>query len=806
MRWRLVLMLGLLVLVSCVPANQVRRVQGLSGPVNITFDRWGIPHIRALTSDMDVFFAQGYVHAQDRLFQMELGRRAAQGRLSEILGSGALEQDRFFRTWGFYRVAQASLTNHTEFTRRALEAYAAGVNQYMREGNLPLPFALLGFSPEPWAPADTLAWGKLQSYDLGQVWQDEIDNTFILSKVGAEGFNDLRADYPQGWPTVLQPGDLRSLDERAGNHQSVDKRAWNGGVDKQAAGNELPIQATLPQTMLVALQKVAQFSERLSVAPQNPDQGSNNWVLSGSRTTTGKPMLANDPHLRLQNPALWYIADLRGPSYNAIGATIPGVPGVFLGRNDRVAWGATNIRPDVMDLFVLELEGQSYRTRTGLVPLRLRQEVIGVRGADPVTIVVRESQYGPVISDLGQAFLRPGLTSGIAIATAGQAVSVRWTGLDPQDTTLDAYLGMNRARNAEEYRQALRRYVAPMQNFVYADVEGNIGYFAPGWIPVRDWDGRFPASASKGQQWKGYVAFERLPQVANPREGFVSSANNRVLPHGGPDISSYTTEVFRAQRIRELILATPKASLEDMARWQGDTYSVIAREMLPGLLALQPQSEAARRLQNAVRGWDLRAELDSVGATAFAFYYREISRMLEDELELRYPPVPYTFVKTLREDGRWCKNASAGIQNCAQFMAQALEKAGAELERRLGSNPAQWRWERLHQAALNSPLASTPIIGGLFNRTIPTPGSMHTVNVANYNQDTFLHTSGASLRTLFDLSNPDNSRIIYPMGQSADVFSGNYDNLLRLWRDNQTLPMSTQPADWGQSWTIELRP
>ncbi|ADD28897.1 penicillin acylase family protein [Meiothermus ruber] len=787
MHRRLLWLMGLLVLASCVPVNQVQQVQGLVGPVRITFDRWGVPHIRAQASDMDVFFAQGYVHARDRLFQMELGRRAAQGRLAEILGSGAIEQDRFFRTWGFYRAAQAALPNHSEFTRRALEAYAAGVNQFIREGHLPLPFALLGFTPEPWTPADTLAWGKLQSYDLGQVWQDEIDNTFILNKVGLEGFNDLRGAYPQGWPTILQPEDLRSLDERA---QS--RRVYQP--------------AALSPDLLERLERVAAFSRQLSLAPQNPDQGSNNWVLSGARTTTGKPMLANDPHLRLQNPALWYIADLRGPTYHAIGATIPGVPGVFLGRNDRVAWGATNVRPDVMDLFVLDLEGGSYRTPLGLVPLRVRQETIRVRGADPVTITVRESEYGPVISDLGPAFLRPGLTAGAAIATEKQAVAVRWTGLDPQDTTLDAYLGMNRAQNAEEFRQALRRYVAPMQNFVYADVEGTIGYFAPGWVPIRDWDGRFPASASKGQQWKGYLPFERLPQVVNPKEGFVASANNRVLPHGGPDISSYTTEVFRAQRIRELILATPRANLEDMARWQGDTYSIIARELLPGLLALQPQSEAARRLQNAVRNWDLRAELDSVGATAFAFYYREISRMLEDELGLRYPPVPYTFIKTLREEGRWCQDARAGIRNCAQFMAQALEKAGAELERRLGPDPSGWQWGRLHQASLTSPLASAPLVGGLFNRTIPTPGSMHTVNVANYNQDTFLHTSGASLRTLFDLSDPDNSRIIYPMGQSADLFSPHFDDLLWLWRDKQYIPLSTRPADWGPTWTLELRP
>jgi len=783
MRWRL-LLLGLSLLVSCVPVNQVQQVQGLSGPVSITFDRWGVPHIRALASDMDVFFAQGYVHARDRLFQMELGRRAAQGRLAEILGNGAVEQDRFFRTWGFYRAAQASLPNHTEFTRRALEAYAAGVNQFIRESNLPFAFALLGFTPEPWTPADTLAWGKLQSYDLGQVWQDEIDNTFILNRVGPEGFSDLRGEYPRSWPTVIQPEDWQQSHEQ--------------GPPSQAA--------QLSPSTQVLMQRVVHLSERLSLAPRSLELGSNNWVLGGARTTSGKPLLANDPHLRLQNPSLWYITDLQGPSYRAVGATIPGIPGVFLGHNHRVAWGATNVRPDVMDLFVLDLEGQAYRTPSGLVPLRIRQEVIRVRGGDAITLTVRESEHGPVISDLGRAFLRPGLTAGAAIAGENQAVAVRWTGLDPQDTTLDAYLGMNRAQNAQEFRQALRRYVAPMQNFVYADVEGNIGYFAPGWIPIRDWDGRFPASASKGQQWKGYLPFERLPQVVDPKEGFIASANNRVLPHGGPDISTYTTEVFRAQRIRELILATPKASLEDMARWQGDTYSIIAREMLPGLLALQPQSEAARRLQNAVRGWDLRAELDSVGATAFAFYYREISRMLEDELELRYPPVPYTFIKTLREDGRWCKNASAGIQNCAQFMAQALEKAGAELERRLGPDPSGWQWGRLHQASLTSPLASTPLIGGLFNRTLPTPGSMHTVNVANYNQDTFLHTSGTSLRTLFDLADLDKSRIIYPMGQSADLFSPHFDDLLWLWRDGQYIPLSTRPADWGRTRTLELRP
>jgi penicillin amidase len=416
--------------------------------------------------------------------------------LSEILGSGAVEQDRFFRTWGFYGQPRPPCPTTLSLPARALEAYAAGVNQFIREGNLPFAFALLGFTPEPWTPADTLAWGKLQSYDLGQVWQDEIDNTFILNRVGPEGFSDLRGEYPRSWPTVIQPEDWQQSHEQ--------------GPPSQAA--------QLSPSTQVLMQRVVHLSERLSLAPRSLELGSNNWVLGGAHTTSGKPLLANDPHLRLQNPSLWYIADLQGPSYRAVGATIPGIPGVFLGHNHWVAWGATNVRPDVMDLFVLDLEGQAYRTPSGLVPLRIRQEVIRVRGGDAITLTVRESEHGPVISDLGRAFLRPGLTAGAAIAGENQAVAVRWTGLDPQDTTLDAYLGMNRAQNAQEFRQALRRYVAPMQNFVYADVEGNIGYFAPGWIPIRDWDGRFPASASKGQQWKGYLPFERLPQVVDPKE------------------------------------------------------------------------------------------------------------------------------------------------------------------------------------------------------------------------------------------------------------------------------------------------
>jgi penicillin amidase len=789
--YRLCLLLTLLTLAACAP-YQTLRLAGLSAAVSITRDQWGIPHIRA-ASDSEVFFALGYAHAQDRLWQMETYRRAAQGRLAEWVGSSALEQDKLARTWGFYRTGAAQWSVLSEFTQQALKAYSAGVNGYIREGRLPIEYSLLGVSPEAWTPEDSLGIGKALAYDLGQIWQDEVDQAFLLSRVGLEGLNDLRGQYPEGWPTIIQAEDYRRVP----------------GFGLRVSGDISPSPLSLsnlhPST-LESLRQLAADSASLPHLAPDDSAGSNNWVVSGSRSATGKPLLAGDPHLRFQNPALWYAAELRGPTYNSRGATIAGLPAVLLGRNDQVAWSATNARPDVMDLFVLDLEGNSYRTPRGLVPLKTRSEIIKVRYSPEVQILVRESEHGPIISDLSQ-FNGSGASTGGAVGGANQALAVRWTALEPGDTTMDAYFGINRAKNAAEFKQAMRLYVAPMQNFVYADQE-TIGEISPGRIPLRDWDTRLPASAAKGQNWKGFLSFEQWPQVENPKEGFIASANNRILPHGaGPDISSYSTEIFRSTRIRELLQSNNRVTLEDMARWQGDTYSVLARELRPGLLALSPKSESARRLQDTLRNWDLLAGLNSAGATAFAFYYRQIMTMLEDETGIRYPNVPSIFMRTLNSEGRWCDDVRTAVkESCAQWMAMALEQGAAELEKLLGPDPAGWRWERLHKAEFNAALGTFPLVGGWLNRSIATPGSVQTLNVANYNQNTFVHTSGVSLRLLFDLNDPDETRIVYPLGQSGDFLNGHYDDLLKLWRDNQSIKLSANPRDWGSGSTVELRP
>jgi penicillin G amidase len=764
---------------ACAPANTGSKLEGLSGPVTVTRDQWGVPHIKAST-DMDAFWAQGYVHAQDRLWQMELNRRTGAGRLSEILGDAALDQDKFLRTWGFYRAAQASESALSEHTRAVLKAYAAGVNAFIAEGKLPLEFTLVGSKPEPWVIADSLVWAKMLAFDLADNWSAEVTNTETVKKIGLEGLNEIEPGVRPGTPTIVR------LEEFKGALKTDSAQASNAGLQAHT---------------LAALQRLAAIQKSLPTfaGPDRDTTGSNNWVVGGKLTTTGKPMLANDPHLRLSAPSLWYFADLEAPGLHAIGASLPNIPGIVLGRNDRIAWGATNSSPDTQDLFVLEVKDGAFATPAGPVKLETRDEIIKVKGGADVKWPVRSSAYGPVISDAPVAGIKP---------ADGQAVALRYVSLEPGDTTLDAFLGFNYAKNWSDFLEAMRSYVAPMQNFVYADVDGNIGYFAPGKIPTRNWDGRLPASAAKGENWTGFVPFDQLPILENPREGFIVTANNKMLPHQAAFEPSTYTDHWRAQRIRERILSAGKISMETMNDIQADTLSIIARELVPGLLELPTKSDAARRLQTAVRGWDLKASLLSTGTTAFAFYYRELLRVLEDEIGKKYHNVPLFITKAFTQGSKYCDDTRSKdvTETCAIFMAQALEKGSAALEAKLGSDPNAWQWERIHRTNFKAILGAAPVVGGLFERSIANNGSTFTVNVAGYNQDTFIQTAGPSYRGLFDFANLDSSRYMHTLGQSGDAFSKHFDDFLPLWRDVKTIPMSRLEKDWGKTEVQTIKP
>ncbi|AFZ67450.1 penicillin acylase family protein [Deinococcus peraridilitoris] len=743
----------------------VSSVRGLSGEVTITRDRSGIPHIHARQSDADAFYALGFVHAQDRLWQMEFQRRIAQGRLSEVLGSAALEQDKFLRTWGFYRAAQSALPALSSRSRGLLSAYTAGVNAAIGEDRLPLEFRLLRFRPEPWTDVDSIAWQKLMAFDLGGNWQEELSAQHVAEKLGPQEIPTLFPPYPHDGPTILSERD----------------RPQSGPAPQK--GGRTALSSQTREALAAQLQVVASLGFFGA-----PDKGSNNWVVSGRFTRSGKPLLADDPHLSLQAPMLWYLAELRGPGLHTIGATIPGLPGVVIGRNDRIAWGVTNTNPDVQDLFI---EGED-------AELSERREVIKVKGQQDVVLTVLESPRGPIISGVG--------------GVRRERVALSWTALQEGDTTMDAFVGLNYARNWQDFVTSLRAYVAPMQNFVYADVDGNIGYYAPGRVPLREgWDGRQPVPAGGPQRWRGFIPFEALPHVYNPASGMIVTANNKVTPDGDPyplaDPSNWAAP-YRAQRILELLRSKPKLDLPDMAAVQNDTLSLLWRDLKPALLATVPSNTPSRQALQILRDWDGRHTPDSVASTIFAAWYSRLAAMPNDDLEQDgYWNNPVFIAQQLRSGGKYCANRAQEIRSCAELLSTTLASSTKALSEELGTDLGMWRWERVHRTRSNhGALGGVKPLGWIWNRSVSAPGGLFTVNVGGYDLASLRQTHGASYRQLIDLAEPDNSRFVGSLGQAGNPMSPHYADQQELWRSGAYLPMSTRPQDWGAIRVLTLTP
>ena len=502
-------------------------VAGLSGAVEIVRDRNGIPYIYGKT-DHDAFFALGYVHAQDRLWQMELQRRIGAGRLSEVLGDATIETDQFLRTLGVYRAAEASWPALAPEAQSALQAYADGVNTFLAEGHpLPPEFVILGFKPEPWQPADSLVWAKMMSWNLGDTYGDDLLRGQMTAALGPERAAQLMPGYPAGTPIILPPDAM--------------------------AAELLRVDNVLRETLGLG----------------DKSNGSNNWVVNGARTASGKPLLANDPHLGAQIPAIWYLAGIQGDKVHAVGATLPGLPAVVIGHNDEIAWGVTNLGPDVQDLYIERVNpanpGQ-YEVNGQWTDLQVVPEEIKVKGEEkPIDWAARATRHGPLISDVTDE--------------RGHALALRWPALDPGDTTMNAFLAINYARNWDDFTAAMRDYIGPSQNFVFADRAGNIGYFGPGRIPVRaKGDGTTPVPGWTDEYaWTGWIPFEQLPHAYNPADGYVVTANNKVVPDDYPYfITTDWAPPYRAKRIVELLTAKNGLTPDDYARIQGDQASAQA--------------------------------------------------------------------------------------------------------------------------------------------------------------------------------------------------------------------------------------
>jgi penicillin G amidase len=753
-------------------------VKGLAGPVEIVRDAEGIPHVFA-TAERDGWFALGYAHAQDRLWQMEFQRRVAQGRLAEILGERAYDTDRLMRTLGIARVAERITSDMEAESVAALEAYAAGVNAFLASGPvLPVEFQVFGIVPEPWRPADSMGWMLVMAWDLSGNWRAELGRLRFAAQMGRERAAEFMPPYP---------GDRAS---------------------------PLPDFAPLYQDLEPAARAL------LTLSPDHGEAiGSNNWAVAGTHTESGKPLLANDPHLGLQAPALWYLAHISTPRRNVVGGTLPGLPFVVLGRNDHVAWSMTTTNGDTQDLFVEKLvpgDAGSYMTPDGPAKFELREEVIRV-GGEARRIQVRSTRHGPVLSDAVKSFGKS--------TPAGHVVALSWAAFEVGNASMRAGFGLNRATNADEFIEAARFFHAPQQSVVFADRDGRIGFVAPALVPVRRADneamGRVPVPGWIAKyDWTGFLSFEDLPRVLDPESGRIVTANHKVTPPGYRHfITTDWAPPYRAERIERLLDATPRHSLASFARIQADSRSRLAAELLPVALAARPATEEGRRALAFLAGWDGQMALDSRPALIFAAWYRELTRLVyADELgelfreswDLR-PPFMIAVLNGEPGLEHWCDDArTAARETCVSMTARAFDLAAADLEKRYG-DPNGWRWGAAHRAASDHrPLGFFPVVSRLFNVSPETPGDTYSVNVGHYfmrDEDRpFANRHSGSLRAIYDLADLDKSLFMQSTGQSGNFMSPWYSNFAERWARVEYITIPTKRAEISAAHTLVLKP
>ena len=744
----------------------------LKAAVEVLRDAYGIPHIFA-SSEADAAYALGYVHAQDRLWQMEMNRRIGSGRLAELLGPAGLEADRFLRTIGVRRAAPASQAQLDAVSLGVLEAYSAGVNAFLAAGPvLPVEFLLTGARPEPWTPVDSLVWMKMMAWDLGGNWRSELLRMRLARTLPMARLQEFLPPFPGDAPVTLP--DLKTL---------------YGGLEKEAL-----------RLAIADMEQVLTFAP-----PELPEgAGSNNWVVAGSRSASDKPLLANDPHLGLTAPAVWYFAHLHIPGRNLIGATLPGIPIVTLGRNDRIAWGFTNTGPDVQDLYLERLDaGGGYATPEGPKPFTKISEVIKVKGAEDVKLEVRVTRHGPVISDVAK--------SALDATPRGYAMAFAWTALADDDRTFQSSLELGRSGTWRDFLSAVRNLNAPQQNMVYADIDGNIGYVAAGRVPVRKpennlkgltpalgWDARY--------DWAGYVPFEDLPQSYNPASGRLWTANDKIVAPGyKPFITSEWQPPYRANRIGALLEATPRHDSASFARIHADSVSLVMREALPHFLATMPRNETSRRALALLGQWDADMHRDRAEPLIAAAWWRELTkRLYADELgdafQANWAPRAQFMLNILADrDGqsRWCDDVrTPAVETCAEQLAVSLDAALADLSRRYGSDMNAWRWGDAHRARHeHRPFGKQPILARIFDIAAPSSGDAYTVNVGQHHlydeAEPFANRHAASLRAIYDLADPEKSLFIHSGGQSGNRLSAHYKDFTEAWAAGEYIPMIT---------------
>lgn len=728
------------------------KVPGLAAQVTVRRDLRGIPYIEA-ASNADLYFAQGYITASDRLWQMDLLRRVARGETAELFGQQALEGDKRWRRFGYAELTATAAQNITGEMRTAMEAYANGVNAYIAsldDKTTPVEFKILQYKPRAWTGADSLAVGAVMADALSSTWQQDLLRQQI-SVISKEKFADL-TDPVTPNDVVLYGKDLPQP-KAQGLTPKVDVTETLAAAAERDAGLRKG-----------SLEMVGLYAEGLAA--------SNNWVISGKRTADGKAMLANDPHLAPSAPGIWYLASLQSPTVHAAGVSIPGIPAIIIGHNENIAWGMTNVGPDVQDIYLETIEGElasgtaKVKTPAGFEPLKTRKEKINVRGnlmkpdVSPVDLDVYETRNGPIV-----------LTDG------GKSYSLKWTALDAKNLQLGTFMNLNRAGNWREFQDALRSYGGSTQNFVYADVKGNIGWYVAGQIPIRrKGDGSLPYDgASTDGDWTGMIPFEELPHLYNPPSGFIVTANQRIA---GTDYKyPQMTRVYgsdRARRIYDLLSAKKQGiTMDDSRDIQHDVYNwplaLFAKAIVEGGFA---SSETLAVLKD----WDGKMTPDSRGA----LLTNEIRNCVAARIAEDNKPVPAGLIQArifdmaVREQpARWLPAAYKTYGELYKA-CDSTSRTTLSASKLYGSDPSGWVWGKSFISRFPHQLAAAPFIGRQFaTPNVPIAGSGRTPNVG----------SNVSMRLIASPGNWDSTRHVIPLGESGDPKSPHFKDQFDAWKD-----------------------
>ncbi len=748
-------------------------VKELKASASVRRDARSIPYIEA-ANDNDLYFVQGYVTASDRLWQMDLLRRVARGETAEIFGKAALEEDKRWRRFGFSKVVDDSLVHLSPELRVALDNYARGVNAYIAtldDKSLPVEFRILQYKPREWTPADSVIVGKILADALSSTWRNDLLRASMQT---------LPKDKLADLMNQVTPYDVVLFGKDSGNAERGMRNADSGGVISERLLSQAEDADKVRES---SLSRVGFYAEELAA--------SNNWVISGKRTADGKPILANDPHLRPNAPGIWYLTHLTTPSMRVSGVTFPGVPGIVLGHNENIAWGATNVGPDVQDLYIETVDPDGkYRTPTGSVAPVTRREEIKVRvtplkpETEVVVLDVIETRNGPIILEDG-----------------GKKYSLKWTARDPKNNEFEAFYFLNRAKDWNGFKSALRNYGGATQNFVYADVKGNIGWYAAGKIPVRKvGDGALPYDgATNDGDWTGTIPFSDLPNLYNPPEGFIVTANQRIVgtSYKYTQMSRDAAPPWRARRIYDLLKDDTKVTMDKVAAVQHDSYNIPLANLAKEIVTANAASAETVAL---LKGWDGRMTADSRPA----LIANEIRFCVANKIAEKNKPALGALVRervldwALRERStRWLPSAS----DYAAVMTTCDSESRASLAgtARLGPDESKWTWGRLSQSRLSHTLAAAPFIGAQFaTPQVALDGSGQTPNVASF----------VSMRFIASPGNWDSTRLVVPLGQSGDPQSRHYKDQFEAWRTGSPMifPFTEGAVEKGTLLQWEFQP